>query len=193
MKPPVQQELKLSRRQINQLRPIHRKYQSDVMQLFSDISSDAAVQDAASLPTKLQELTETAEAAAEEVLTREQIVRLQQLWLQHRGGHALTDDAVAEQLELTDEQRRTVGRIEARTAGEMQRLATSEMQDLASFGNPFEMQKVFLEKQQQAEELGRKLQKKWKESGDELLDVLSREQQEQWNEMTGEPFEFEEP
>jgi Spy/CpxP family protein refolding chaperone len=100
---------------------------------------------------------------------------------------------VAEQLGLTDEQRTKVGEIEARTASEMQSLAMGEVQDLANFGTPFEIQKVFAEKQQQAQELGSELQKLWNESGEELLDELTPEQKEKWSELTGEPFEFPEP
>jgi hypothetical protein len=99
------------------------------------------------------------------VLRPEQVVRLHQIILQRQGGFALTNGKTADQLSLTASQRKTADAILDKF--------TRQLSQSRNNRGP--------EGWQKAEEARTAV-------GEELLGLLTSEQETRWKELTGEPF-----
>jgi hypothetical protein len=99
------------------------------------------------------------------LLRPEQIVRLRQIILQRQGGLALNNAETAEQLGLTESQRQQADTI-------LDRL-TQQLAELRQARN---------------REGPKKVEEARKAAGDEMLALLTSDQQDRWKELTGEPF-----
>jgi RNA polymerase sigma factor (sigma-70 family) len=188
----VQRELKLSKEQLRKLKALQTKQQDEMLRLFGELKPDALLQEPDALSRKWEELARSAEKSVAAILTAEQGKRLQEISLQQRRGHALTDPEVVKALRLTEEQRQKIGASEEEAAKEMQNLATKEMQGMMELGsNPLDAQ-AMLAKMRQGQTSMEKMRKKFEElykgTGDKLLDLLTKEQKAKWKELTGKPF-----
>lgn len=105
------------------------------------------------------------EAYLARVLRPEQAARLRQIILQRQGGLALNHNQTAEALGLTEAQRRKADAILEKLIGQLNTSPNARGR----------------EGRKQAEEAR-------KAAGEELLTLLTPEQKNRWNELTGEPF-----
>src|SRR5262245_54256793 len=188
----VQRELNLTKDQLTKLKTLQAKQQESMLRLFTELKPDVLLKEPDALAKKCEELAKTAEKAVDEILTVSQRKRLQEISLQQRGGHALTDPGVAQALKLTPEQQRKIQTIETEAAKEVQGLALKEMRGVFEFdGNLLNMQKAFesMRKNQKAfERLQKKFEQLQKATGAKLMDVLTPEQKTKWKELAGKPF-----
>jgi RNA polymerase sigma factor (sigma-70 family) len=184
----VQSELGLSEKQLTKLRALQAKQQQALRRLVPQ-DPPAAFRDPAAAsrglreaPEKLKQLTRETGAAIDAMLSVKQGKRLREIVLQQQRGHALGDPEVAEALQLTREQGQRLQAIEAEGMKGMQEVGFQAMGDLARAGaNPAVVQKA-------TEQVGKRLQEIWDDTGDKLLAVLTSEQRAGWQKMTGEPF-----
>lgn len=128
------------------------------------------------IQTKSAEVTkkvsEKLEPKLKEALTAEQLKRLNEIRIQASGAAALTDEAVAEELALSDEQKKKIADIQAegqRTAGELMAAARG--------GGNF----------QEAMTKVREANAKTLERATEVLDAG---QKEKWSALKGKPFDL---
>jgi RNA polymerase sigma factor (sigma-70 family) len=190
---PVQRELKLSAEQLRKIKQLQTKHEQAMRRAMSTITPDAFLKNPAAMLEKaeairkeMEKQARSAEQAVDKLLNETQRQRLNEISLQQRGGHALSDPDVAEALKLTVEQRRQVQTIEMDAGREVQDLAVKEMQGLIGIGlNPLQMQKA-------SAKMMRKVQQKfdevYKEAGEKALALLTTPQKEKWKELTGKPF-----
>src|SRR5262249_44854867 len=95
----VRKELKLSDAQVTKLEDLARQQKA----MLKDLKGPESFK-------KLQEAMENAKKTVDETLTKDQAARLRQLTLQAQGAMAFLDPKVGEELKLTDEQRKAVGK-----------------------------------------------------------------------------------
>src|SRR5262249_42770023 len=124
-------------------------------------------------PEKLQaaqkEANEAAEKLVKDTLKPEQQKRLHQISLQARGLQAFTDEKVAKELNLTDEQKDKI-----KTLAEAYQNHLRELRQQGGGGG-------------NAQE---GLRAARREYTTKARDVLTAEQKEKWNQLTGEPFDY---
>ncbi len=185
---PVQRELKLTEEQRKKVRSLEAKHQRDLRRLmpqnpFAAFNDPAGtMQTMRDAPAKMQQLGKEADEAIDGVLTATQGRRLQEISLQQRGGHALTDPDVAKTLKLTKEQMEKLQEIQQEAMKEMQKIGLNAMGDAVRGGpNPAAIQKT-------SGQAAEKMKKLWNDLGNRLLEVLTSEQKAEWKKLTGEPF-----
>jgi transcriptional regulator with XRE-family HTH domain len=127
----------------------------------------------------MQEQMEELEQKVEAVLLPHQLERLDEIQLQLRGADALTDENVAEKLGLSDDQVSQLESIRDETA--------AQMRELFQAGGFAPGADVSDEDRQARREQFQQLRE---EASEKLLAVLTEEQQQQFDEMKGEPFEL---
>ncbi len=157
----VQDELKLTEDQIKQVTEQSEK-QRESRGSLQDLSQEER-------RAKLTEQTQASDKMVAALLQPAQLKRLKQISLQQRGGRAFSDPEVAQSLALTDKQKELAATI--------QQGAQSEMRDLFQAGAN--------------EEARTKMQEIQKKTSEQVLGVLTPEQQTKWKELTGEPFKGE--
>lgn len=113
----------------------------------------------------------------DEILLPPQADRLKQLGLQLRGTRALSEAEVAEQLAITEDQKKKIEEINTQNGEETQKA----MEELRSKGD----------QQNPDFEAFRKKGEELRKAGDEkLMAVLTDDQKKKFDEMKGEKFEF---
>lgn len=105
------------------------------------------------------------------ILQPQQVKRLEQIQYQARGAGALQDDDVVEKLKLSGEQQQRIKDLTRQAEQRMEGLKRGLLQS----GNP--------------ELIRRELEKAREEISGQFLSVLNKEQQKDYNELRGEPFE----
>jgi serine/threonine protein kinase len=122
------------------------------------------------------ELARTADAEVREVLDRHHLERLQQIALQVKGASVFRDPEVAGKLKLTPEQRERIAAIEAETFfvfGPDGRRGGGPAEGKPPAG-PDEIRKI--------------QEQKFRAAKGRALEVLTKEQRQRWEELTGKPF-----
>jgi Spy/CpxP family protein refolding chaperone len=160
----VQEELKLNDDQVQKVRQIAKEAREKHAEEFKEAQGDFG---------KIREIAKAMndeiEKGAKDVLTPEQMKRLQQIELQQRGADAFTDEKVQEKLKLTDDQKEKVKTI------------TEDARK--------EAKEIFANAGEDREGARKKFAALRKETMGKVTEVLTDEQKKTWKEMVGEPFE----
>lgn len=160
----VQDELGLSPEVREQLSTLSETLRSEMFASFRelrDLSDDERT-------AKMAEMTASVRTKVQALLTPEQTSRLKQLELQREGPSALARDEIAEQMQLSPEQRESIRAVieEASSRGQFGRGDQAGSRE---------------ERQQQREASQRERDRK-------LLAILTDAQRRQWTALLGEPF-----
>lgn len=174
---PIQEELKLGEDELFLINKLVEDHRSETRALFSGIDfRSLSEEDRRSkfeeLTKKRTELARESEKGLAEFLTEPQAKRLNEIAVQLQGVRALTDDDVAKKLKLTSDQKKKVE--DALKAVDEDRRKMFEQ--LRAGGDGFEGMR------EKMEEARRK-------SDARVLAVLSGDQQKQFDEMKGKPFD----
>lgn len=188
MQKPVQRELKLTNEQRKKARALEAKHQRELRRLMPQ-NPMAAFNDPAGAmktlreaPAELQKLGKEIDEAIDRMLTPEQSRRLREISLQLRGGHALNDPDIAEALKLTKDQKSKLQEIQEKAMKEMQDVGLQAMGDAVRGGlNPAGFQA-------NSQRVAKKMRQLWDDLGDQQLGVLTSEQKDEWQKLTGKPF-----
>ncbi len=174
--PNVQEELKLSDEQktavneaIQELGAANR----EMSQALRGNTADERAKKAPEVEKKFADARAEIEKKVQQALKPEQVTRLQQIDVQARGLRGLTQDDIAGKLKLTDEQRKKIADLQAEQQQKVRQLA----QDVRN-GN--------VERAKYRE----KLDELSKEHEKDTMDVLTDEQQAEYEKMKGEKFEL---
>jgi hypothetical protein len=120
------------------------------------------------------------EVVLAQVLQPRQIKRLRQITLQQQGGLALGNKQTADALQLTVAQRQKVDAVLESLTGEMG-------QNFRPGRRPQDQQQM-QEARQKMQEARQKMQETRQKAGDDLLALLTSEQEARWRELIGAPF-----
>jgi hypothetical protein len=168
----VQEELKMTQPQVEKL----DAKQQEVMAAMQELRQNGGGQNAS--PEDFQKMMakgqEIQTKAVADILDTKQLKRFHQLELQQMGPSALGRKEVADELKLTDAQKKSIGEIQQKTMEETRAL----FQDF---------QNMTPEDRQAA---GAKMQAAQKAAGEKIAAVLTDAQKSQWKAMQGEPFKF---
>jgi hypothetical protein len=156
----VQDELKLTSAQVKEVEAAAEKE----MRAFNDLFSLPPEEHA----KRLKELTKENDQKAVRTLSPGQEKRLRQIRLQVQGPRVFTDPQLAQELNLTEEQRQRVGKM----VEEFDQQMGKSIQPGVS-----------------PEEARQKMRARDKDARERLLKLLTPEQQAKWKEMAGEPFD----
>jgi Spy/CpxP family protein refolding chaperone len=169
----VQKELQLTDNQKTKLEDADGEFREQMRDLFpslQDLSDEER-------RTKMNEFQEKVEKKLGEILEPKQLERLDQIQLQVQGPMALTTPKVSKALEITDEQKEKIqSKLE-----EMQ----TKMGEL--FGSLRDLSPE--ERREKMPEMRDKMQQISKETGDQMLVLLTPEQRDKFDKMKGEKFE----
>jgi hypothetical protein len=123
---------------------------------------------------KADQLDLAAEKSLPWILSAEQLKRLKQIYYQERGKRPWSDKEIAEELKLTREQMdqiKALQKDQAKEMGELRKETTGANLDAA-----------------QQQEARRKTGELPRTQEAQLMGALTRQQQDKWKEMRGEPF-----
>lgn len=175
----VQQEIKLSDMQKETLDQAQAELQKTLQGIFAEVRN-AEPANRSEIFKETAKKRQAAQAALnkkiEGMLEPEQMARLEQIALQRAGLRALTDQKVVKELRLAEEQQKQIADVQAKGR---QRL-TKLFQDVRD--GALDRTKL----QEKRQELN-------KQTEQETLDVLSQEQQAQFEKMKGEKFDWPRP
>lgn len=157
--PGVQKELQLSPEQTKKFQDLSAQ-QTDILKNF----------DAKDGMAKLKELVDLTTRTLKETLTAEQSTRLNQLLIQSKGPTAFFDPEVMKEISLTNEQRLEVGRA----------MSDAMRKRVESF-------KDF--KDVKPEDFVKKMADMNRTMMNDLVRVLTPEQQQKWKALIGKPYE----
>jgi hypothetical protein len=168
----IRQHFKLTDQQFNQLNQTYGEhygiYQQGVNKFGKDLNPEQRFE-------KMQELQQRFNkdfsATANNVFTDpQQRQRYNQVYLQYQGYNAFSDPSVQEKLNLTPEQR----------------------QQIAQYGQDWDKRMNDLGRTYQTDREGstKQFNEMRTQSGERLNTVLTPEQQKSWQQMTGEPYQF---
>jgi len=157
----VQEELKLSPDQVQKVQAAVEK-QMESFQGFRDLSDEERGK-------KMQEMAKENEKFVADNLKPDQTKRLHQIALQQQGGRALSDDKVAKELNLTDDQKGKIKDILEDTGNQVRELFQSGF----------------------SEETRTKVRELNNAATEKTLGLLTADQKTKWKEMTGAPFKGE--
>ncbi len=163
------------------------KLEEDKAKKIDAISAEATRERArlaAEYNVKLSELSKKSADEALSLLSDAQRQRMEQLRLQQQGLRALTTNAVAEKLGLTQQQRDEIAKLTQSSSS----FGRGGVQDRTT--NPPNPNVPAAERFRQAVE---EANKRATETREKILAVLTPEQKAKWSEMTGEPFKFPTP
>jgi hypothetical protein len=158
----VRQELKLSEEQIAKL--------DDQAETIREKFRDAFSLEGEERTKKIQELTQENEKAVAEILKPEQMKRLKQISYQQQGAAAFRNAEVAKALELSDEQKEQIQKINEDTLAQMRELFQGGGLD---------------------DEGRKKLEELRKDAADKADKLLTDKQRTAWKELQGAPFKGE--
>lgn len=155
----VQKELEVVPSQLDEIQKIGQDMREQMMEMFRGLRG-ASEEDRQAAFDKIRTLRTDMEKDLSKVLMPAQMQRLKQIQVQQqsrgRGGLAITNDNIAEQLGLTE----------------------SQIADLRAKSEELQT------------EMRAKLDELRKSADDELLKLLTPEQQKKWKELIGEPFDM---
>jgi hypothetical protein len=166
--PSVREELKITEAQLKKIQEASGQQGGGIRQTNGQNKGQDKAQPAppaATAPRAARMGREHQEAFLKTVLQPEQVTRLRQIILQRQGGLALANSRTADELNLTESQRQKVD-------GVVDKLAQQ----------PNRGRNLFTPEGRKAAEEARKA------AGDELLALLTPEQENRWKELTGAPF-----
>jgi Spy/CpxP family protein refolding chaperone len=158
----VQKELKFTDEQKQQVDQLVSKMREEMQGL-----QDA---EPAEREQKMREMSEKGDKAVKKILQPEQAKRLREITLQVQGPMALANPKVADELQLTDDQKAKIKDIQEDMSKEVRALREG------GAGR---------------QEMQRKTTELRKQAGDKIQGLLSADQKSKWKEMTGEPFKGE--
>jgi Spy/CpxP family protein refolding chaperone len=167
--PEVQREINLTQQQWQQLQQVMAEQREQMMPLMQQMR-DATPEQRRKL---MEQMMQQWDQALGKVLQPNQKARLRELQLQAEGPSALARPDVAKELNLNEEQKRTVSEI-------LGQYRQKQMQLWQQAGSPGTNRQAMM---QQMQQLRQQMDK-------ELLAVLTDQQQEQWKKMQGKPFQF---
>lgn len=156
----VQEELSLTADQVEKATQAVTK-QRESLGGLRDLSQEERT-------ARMREVNQEAEKSVKEILKPEQAKRLREVFLQVQGGRALANPTLAQELNLTDEQKQKVR--ETLTASQ------EKMRDIFQGGGD------------DREAMLKKIQELNKETGTKIVDMLTDAQKTKWKELTGKPF-----
>jgi acyl-CoA reductase-like NAD-dependent aldehyde dehydrogenase len=159
----VQEELKMTEDQIKKAKDLQEKSRGN-RQDFQGLSREE-------IQKKMAERRAENDKALAGILSADQMKRLNQIVLQQRGGDALNDPKIQDELKLTDDQKEKIKAI-----GEDFRKTMAEMrQNNQGGGGDFQAAM-------------QKMQEMRKANNDKLMKLLTADQGKTWKELTGAPF-----
>lgn len=169
--PKIQEDLKLDEKQTAAIKKIFNDLNTKRREIYAPIpgitrQERSTIIVAAS--TELQKYTAEQNKKLLDGLKPEQAQRLEQIIVQTQGIRALDDPKIAKELKITDEQKKKMAEARASVARDRQKLSAD-----------IRARKVDRTKYRE------KLQELAKASDQKVLDVLSKEQQEQFEKMKG--------
>lgn len=139
---------------------------------FREMSEQEREKFIAQMRERAAKEAKAANAKLGEILLPHQMKRLKEIALQQRGTSALTDPEVAEELKLTDAQKKKLDEVNQKNMETMR----TKMRELFQGGN--------------RDGIREKMQEMRKEAEAKVLAVLTADQKKQFDEMKGEPFEM---
>ncbi|SRR6056297_151032 len=176
----VREELEMDEMQVEALGTVRESLQEDMRSMAQDIGGgnfrEMSEEDRRKVFEKMQkkreELEEKVTQALDEVLLPEQSERLHQIRIQVQGIRALADEKVAEQLEITAEQKKEMEEVQDKMRSEMAE-KFREARESGDFGAMRDLMPKMQEKTEAA-----------------MMEILTAEQKKKFEEMKGEPFEM---
>ncbi|HVK06434.1 MAG TPA: hypothetical protein VM490_23385 [Armatimonadaceae bacterium] len=174
----VQKELKMTPEQVAKLDAKQDEVRQKMQTLFQG-GGNPAEMTPAERQKRTEQMMEVQTKAVNEILDPTQQKRYRQLDLQQQGASALMRKDVADELKLTDEQKKALADAQVK-ADEDRRAA---MQGVDFQGMSADDRAKLMTKMQDIQ----------KASGDKMLAVLTDAQKTQWKEMQGTPFTFPAP
>jgi Spy/CpxP family protein refolding chaperone len=163
----VQKELKLTEDQTAKVKEFLEKTGTKMREAFQS-------QDQEKIQEVRKEVAQETEKFLKETLKEDQAKRLKQIQRQVTGPNAFSDEDVAKELKLTDEQKEDIKKINDDLGA-----ARKEAFQGGGFADP-----------DKRAETQKKLANLQKEAMDKITKMLTPEQKKAWKEVTGEPFEF---
>lgn len=173
----VQNELGLSEEQISRVESLTAEARNKSRDLFSGLF-DLSEEERRQRRTKLAEVAAETKAELATVLETSQVKRLEQIGFQMRGIRSLMQKDTVEKLAITDEQRQQIEDL-VDAQREMQREIFRSLRDLASE----ERRTIMEDIQEQRKELQTETEKA-------VQEIVTAEQWAKYQEMKGDPFEF---
>jgi hypothetical protein len=167
----VQEELKMTQPQIAKLDSKQQEMMQSMRDLFQSGQGDPDARRA--MMAKIQEMQQKAVA---DILDTTQQKRFKQIQLQQEGPAAITRKEIADELQLTEEQRKKAQGIQQ----DEQEQTRSLMQGV-DFRN---------QSPEERQEFMKKIQALQKASGEKYAALLTDPHKVQWKKMLGEPFKL---
>ncbi|HEV3445526.1 MAG TPA: hypothetical protein VG099_12840 [Gemmataceae bacterium] len=165
----VQKELKMTddqaKKATDALRTVFEKHQDEFAGL-QDLQGDEQREKRQEI---MKKVNEEQTKAISEILSADQVKRLNQIELQVSGPRAFSQEKVQKDLKLTDDQKDKIKTI----ADDL----NQEVQGLRGGGGDFQ-------------ENQKKMAAMRKEAMEKITAVLTDDQKKSWKELTGEPYEF---
>jgi len=171
---PLQEELKLSEEQIESFTEFNKK-QSDTMRAFGFGVGGSDEDQLLRLKAQVK-MTEERIEMVKKTLNKEQYKRLTQIEMQQMGMSAFTNERIAKQLKITDEQKEKI-----QTVTEDLQKETRELTRGAFGGGGFDQEKI--------QEMQKKMKNLREEAQEKVEKALSDDQRNMWKEMIGESFD----
>jgi len=159
----VRKELKLSEDQTKKVEELSETMREKFRDAFSLEGEERG--------KKMQELRAENEKAVAKILKPDQVKRLKQISYQQQGGRAFTDPEVAKALQLTDDQKKEIQKINQDTF--------AQMRELFQPGSPPD------------EETRKKMTELQTAAADKIVKLLTNEQKTRWKDLQGERFKGE--
>jgi hypothetical protein len=156
--PSVQKDLKMTEEQVAKVKKALKSRQA-VREELKDLDPEARAK-------RLAEITKENDKLAAEILNADQTKRLRQIYLQQQGVNALTQPEIANELKLTDEQKKKLQDVQKKAAAQVQALRRPGA----------------------GEEAMEKIGELTKAFNEEAQKILTDEQKAKWKQLTGEPF-----
>jgi len=175
--PEVQKELKMTPDQISKVDAKQQDVGAAMREIFQSAGNpqDMSPEERQKMMGRMQEIQTK---AVNDILTDDaQRKRFHQLELQQQGGAALGRKEVADELKLTDAQKKQIADIQ-QASNQARRDA------MQGFGNPQDMSA------EERTKMMTKMQDMQKATNEKLVGVLTDAQKAQWKDMTGAPFTF---
>jgi hypothetical protein len=166
----VQKELKLDEKQVEKSKTLDEKMSAEMGEKFQGLGDLEPQERRAKMMEINREISASALKAAGEFLKPEQIARLKQIAYQVRGAQSFNDPDVAKKLNITDEQKSEIEKIQRESMQEMR----------AIFQDAGDDREAAMKK---AGELRKQVQAK-------IEGKLNDEQKKTWKGMVGAPFEI---
>jgi len=173
----VQKELELVDDQKDQIKKLGDKSRENMREMFSglqDLPQEERQEKMRELQPKMEESQKALGKQVDEVLMPNQRDRLKQITVQIQGTGALSDEEVAKELALSDDQEKQIQQVRQEAFEKMR----ENFRPGAGGGD------------NDRDARRERMQKAQKETDDKVLAVLTSEQRDKFEKMKGEKFEF---